>query len=91
MKRLLLVPLIFFLGSCSYGSRHQAMEACLKWAKEGGTIKTYFSDKLLRRKCKVEKETRKVIGQQNMAVKKGAIYKKGEYSEESKVIKLFKY
>ena len=35
MKRLLLVPLIFLLTACGYGSRYEAEEACKKWEDKG--------------------------------------------------------
>ena len=36
MKRLLLLPLIFLLTSCGYGSRYEAEEACSDWEGGGG-------------------------------------------------------
>lgn len=53
MKRLLLVPLVFLLTSCSYGSRYEALQACYKWREKFRNSVPY---------CHYEDHTNQILG-----------------------------
>ena len=55
MKRLLLFPLVLVLTSCGYGSRYEALDACHDWVEKGPLMDR-------RPVCRVEKETKQVLG-----------------------------
>lgn len=105
MKRLLLIPLVFFLVSCStnnYGSRAEAKSACDKWTKKGFVIRwksKYFNQvkdtglgEAPSKWCVYEKETRQYLGYSYYEVKKGKIYSSANDIPDARGIeKRFRY
>ena len=100
MKRLLLIPLVFFLSSCSnnnYSSRTEAKIACKKWSEEGflivwDSIDYLLSDEPTSRWCVFEKETRQYLGFSYYQIKKGEKYPtKNDIPKNKRVMKRFLY